>query len=217
MAARARSKLKRARLLSLLGVLLGCASMAYASTPHDGGWQSLSAQQKMTLAPLQKDWPSMEESRRQKWLGVADRYPKLTLEEQLRIQSRMREWASLTPEQRKNARQRYNDLRKNNPQQREVVRERWASFQTLTAEDKQKIAARKTDSRIANRSSATTITKGSALPSKPIERKLVYKPVTQPPTSKSIRLSGTPAATPASGFKASSEIDTNAASNTATR
>ena len=43
---------------------------------------------------------TMEPSRRRKWLGLAERYPKMSADKQARVQSQMRTWAQLTPQQK---------------------------------------------------------------------------------------------------------------------
>jgi hypothetical protein len=51
----------------------------------------LSTQQKIILAPLVDEWDGMENIR---WLGIADRFPKMTAGRTARVQERMREWAA---------------------------------------------------------------------------------------------------------------------------
>ena len=66
---------------------------AVIGTPPQPGWSLLSAQQKTILAPLAGEWDRMENIRRKKWLGIAERYPAMKPDEQRRVQERMREWA----------------------------------------------------------------------------------------------------------------------------
>ncbi len=64
----------------------------------------LTPQQQATLAPLAQDWNTMDPARRRKWIGLAERYPRMSATQQAQTQSKMREWAQLTPDQRDAAR-----------------------------------------------------------------------------------------------------------------
>jgi len=83
---------------------------AIIGTPPQPGWNQLSAQQKTVLAPLAKNWDGMENIRKKKWLGIAERYPAMNPNEQQRMQDRMREWASLSPSERNKVRDTYKDF-----------------------------------------------------------------------------------------------------------
>ena len=103
-------------------------------------WAELTADQQMILAPLKGDWDHLEPERRRAWIGIAKRYPKMTPEEQERVQRRMQRWASLTPEQRNQARENYRRLAKQRAERREQLRERWAEYLALPPEERQKVA-----------------------------------------------------------------------------
>ena len=94
-------------------------------------WAELTAEQQQILAPLKADWESLEPERRRKWIGVAKRYPKMTLQGQERVQRRMQEWAKLSPEQRRQARETYKQIVKVPPEKRGNLREQWAEYQQL--------------------------------------------------------------------------------------
>lgn len=108
-------------------------------TPPQPAWQQLSAQQKLTLAPLAKDWDSMENLRKRKWLGIAERFPAMTAEQQQRMQQRMREWAALTPDQRSKVRDTYKDFAQLPPEQKRVIKEKWEAYSNLPADEKQRV------------------------------------------------------------------------------
>jgi len=131
----------------LLAALLSCGALA--ETPVDvtpkakptakakpkaqvrPAWAELTADQQQILAPLKADWESLEPERRRKWIGVAKRYPKMTLQGQERVQRRMQAWAKLSPEQRRQARETYKQLVKVPPEKRGNLREQWAEYQQL--------------------------------------------------------------------------------------
>jgi hypothetical protein len=140
-------------------------------TPPQPGWNQLKPQQKDILAPLAGDWDKIENIRRKKWLGIADRYPNMTQDEQQRMQDRMREWANLTPEQRNKVRNSYKDFNQLPPEQKQVVKQKWDAYTSLPAEQQQrlreggkssKLLARPADSTGAVDSSTTA--EGSSSP-----------------------------------------------------
>jgi hypothetical protein len=109
--------------------------VAAASGP---AWSELTPAQRSALAPLQKDWPSVDASRKQKWLEIAARLPSMPAEERERIQQRMNEWARMTPEERGRARLQFQEARQLSPQQRQ---ERWDAYMALPADERRALAA----------------------------------------------------------------------------
>jgi hypothetical protein len=99
-------------------------------------WAELTAEQQKVLAPLKADWESLEPERRRKWIGVANRYPRMTAQAQERVQRRMQVWAKLTPEQRRQARETYKQLVKVPPAKRGNLREQWAAYQQLPQQER---------------------------------------------------------------------------------
>jgi hypothetical protein len=125
----------RLLLLLLAASLWACTALAAAETSP--AWASLTAQQQQVLAPLKKDWAQIEAHRRQKWLEVAARYPKLPADEQRRLQARMTEWARMTPAQRSTARQQFQEVRNLPDEERQA---RWAAYQALAPEERARLA-----------------------------------------------------------------------------
>lgn len=105
-------------------------------TPPQPGWSLLSTHQKIILAPLVGDWDQMENIRRKKWLGIAERFPKMTPEEQARVQQRMREWAALTPTQRAKVRDSYKEFNQLDPEKKLAVKKKWENYSNLSEEEK---------------------------------------------------------------------------------
>lgn len=112
---------------------------AIIGTPPQPGWGQLSQQQKNILAPLSKDWDSLENIRKKKWLGIADRFPTMKPDEQQRMQNRMREWASLSPAERTKVRDTYKDFKQLPAEQKQVVKQKWEAYSNLPAEEKQRL------------------------------------------------------------------------------
>jgi len=110
-----------AAVLLLAGAVAGAAE---AGQP----WAQLSAAQREALAPLQADWAGIDSARKQKWLEVAGRFPKLPPEERSRIQARMADWARMTPAERARARLQFQEARQLSPEER---KSRWEAYQAL--------------------------------------------------------------------------------------
>ncbi|UCV21828.1 DUF3106 domain-containing protein [Ferribacterium limneticum] len=121
---------------------------AIIGTPPQPAWTQLNIQQKNILAPLAKNWDSMENISKKKWLGIADRYPNMKLDEQQRTQDRMREWANLTPEQRAKVRSSYKDFNQLPPEQKQVVKQKWDAYTNLPPEQQQRLREKSKSSKL---------------------------------------------------------------------
>jgi hypothetical protein len=124
------------RRLVPMAVLALAAGMAWAAPER---WQDLTAQQRAALAPLQGSWAGIDADRREKWLEVAARFPKLTEAERQRLQQRMVEWARRSPSERGQARLQYQEAQRWSPQERQ---ERWEAYQSLDPQARQVLAER---------------------------------------------------------------------------
>lgn len=105
-------------------------------TPPQPSWSQLSAEQQRILSPLANGWNSMEHYRRQKWLDIASRYPKLGPEEQARMQRRMQTWQSMPPEDREKARSQYKEFKQLPPDKKSEVKAQWERYNQLPEEEK---------------------------------------------------------------------------------
>lgn len=126
-------------LMLISAIASGPPATAIIGTPPQPGWSQLTSQQKAILAPLSKDWEKMENIRRKKWLGIAAHYPTMKLDEQQRMQDRMREWADLTPGQRAKVRSAYKDFSQLPPEQKQVVKQKWEAYSNLPTEQQQRV------------------------------------------------------------------------------
>ena len=100
------------------------ASSAISNVKPAPRWAQLTLQQQQVLAPLAAEWDGFPDVQRHKLLGVAARYPKLTPQEQLRVQSRLQDWARLTPEQRRLARRNYKQLHELPQAERQALKDK---------------------------------------------------------------------------------------------
>ena len=88
-------------------------------------WSELSPKQQAVLAPLAAEWDRLDTTRRKKWVTIANRFPKMKPDEQVRLQRRMQAWAALTPDQRRVARDNYKALRQLPRPQPGELRQKW--------------------------------------------------------------------------------------------
>lgn len=101
------------------------------------GWSLLTPAQQQALAPLQRDWATIDAPRREKWIEIAARFPRMPAEERARVQQRMAEWARMTPAQRAQARLQFQQARHVPPEERQA---RWQAYQALTDEERRALA-----------------------------------------------------------------------------
>ena len=131
------------------GLIFAVALWLAAPSVHAGitlplsqpSWAELNVEQKRILAPLSGEWDKMEGFRRKKWIGIAQRYPSLSADEQIRMQRRMTDWAKLTPDERKRAREKYKALQKDAPEQKEAVKQKWQEYKELPESEKNRLKA----------------------------------------------------------------------------
>jgi hypothetical protein len=131
---------------ALLAVVALAAFAAHALNPAFAGgakpdphWGELSAAQRSILAPLAGEWDRLDSASRTRWLGVAQRYPKMTPIGQKRVQTRMKKWAALTPQQREEARAKYKRMKRKNDST--DLRREWQRYQALPPQEREALAA----------------------------------------------------------------------------
>lgn len=113
---------------------------APAPAPATGpSWSSLTSTQRAALAPLERDWPRIDEPRKQKWLEIAARYPSLPVAERQRLHERMTEWSRLTPAERARARLSFQEAKQLPAPERQA---RWEAYNALPAEQRRVLAER---------------------------------------------------------------------------
>ncbi|MEO5844575.1 MAG: DUF3106 domain-containing protein [Caldimonas sp.] len=136
------------------------ASSAVAAVPREDGvrWQALTPAQRAALAPLQRDWPSIDAPRKLKWIAIAGRFDTLSPEERARITERMAEWSKLTPAERGQTRLRFEEARQLPVPDRG---ERWRAYQALPPEQRQQLAARAATAASAPREAASKPARGA--------------------------------------------------------
>jgi hypothetical protein len=127
--------------IALAALAVAAASAAWVARADEPPWNALSAQQRAALAPLQRDWATLDEASRQKWLDIAARYPSMPPDERARMQERMSAWSRMTPQQRGQARLQFQEARQLSPRERQ---QRWEAYQALPLERRQELTRRAT-------------------------------------------------------------------------
>jgi hypothetical protein len=107
-------------------------------------WKELTPMQQQSLAPLATSWDSiMSEGQKRKWLEISKNYPSLPADGRATMHSRMAEWVALSPQERAQARLNFattKELAKQlTPEEKKA---KWQSYQALSPEEKQKLAAK---------------------------------------------------------------------------
>lgn len=125
-------------------------------------WQDLNPAQKAALKPLERDWSGIDLPRKQKWLELSARFPRMSADEQTRVQARMAAWAKMSPQERGQARLNYQDAKQVPAKDRQA---RWESYQALSPEQKRQLAARAVPPAVPASSSA--FAEGSRRPASP--------------------------------------------------
>lgn len=116
------------------------AASAVAASPlltRNPAWSQLTPAQRTALAPLEKEWAGIDTLRKEKWLEIADRFPRMPADERARVQERMAQWARMSPKERGEARLHYQELRQITPAERQA---RWEKYQALPPEERAKLA-----------------------------------------------------------------------------
>jgi hypothetical protein len=118
--------------------------------------------QQKILAPLEEDWSYLSKERRQKWIQVANLYPKMKRVDQERLQSRMNEWAKLSQKDRRIARDNYLSSLRFPAEEKASA---WQAYQQLSPEDKKKLAAKEDNKKKPTAASSPTLqNRPNALP-----------------------------------------------------
>jgi Protein of unknown function (DUF3106) len=106
-------------------------------------WTDLTPMQQQTLKPLAASWASLSEAQKRKWLQVSKNYASLPAAGQETMHSRMSEWAALSSQQRAEARLNFGKTKELSKQlSPEEKKAKWETYQALSPEEKQKLAAR---------------------------------------------------------------------------
>jgi Protein of unknown function (DUF3106) len=106
-------------------------------------WMELTSTQQQALAPLTLSWNTLSEVQKRKWLEISKNYAGLPPEGQATLHSRMNEWVTLSHQQRAQARLNFGKTKELSKELTpEEKKAKWQTYQALSAEEKQKLAAK---------------------------------------------------------------------------
>jgi Protein of unknown function (DUF3106) len=106
-------------------------------------WLELTSGQQQALAPLALSWNTLSEAQKRKWLEISKNYRALPPEGQATMHSRMNEWVTLSHQQRAQARLNFGKTKELSKELTpEEKKAKWQTYQALSAEEKQKLAAK---------------------------------------------------------------------------
>lgn len=112
---------------------------AVVATPGQPAWKDLNPEQRQALAPLRGVWAELPTESKRKWMVMSKNFTQMSTDEQVKLQSRMKAWAALPRNERIEARQNFVATQKISP---ELKSQQWEAYQQLSAEEKQKLAAK---------------------------------------------------------------------------
>lgn len=126
------------RWLPVVLLCLAVSSVARAAPPSaQPAWASLTPAQKQALAPLEREWGSLDAQRQSKWLVLAAGFPSMPADDRVRLHARMAEWARMTPAERSRARLQFQDARQVPANERQA---KWQAYQALSEDDRHALA-----------------------------------------------------------------------------
>lgn len=135
------------------------------AAPGQPAWKDLNADQRLALAPLQGVWAELATESKRKWMVMSKNFTQMSSDEQGKLQSRMKAWAALPRNERIEARQNFVATQKISP---ELKSQQWEAYQQLSAEEKQKLAAKAPTVRVQPGVAVSKPTQGDRLADVPV-------------------------------------------------
>ncbi len=106
-------------------------------------WSELSRTEQTALEPLMTSWASMSPPQKRKWIALSRNYVAMPPAEKELLHSRMKDWVKLSPQQRINARLTFGETNQLTAEEKNA---KWKAYQSLSAEERSKLAAAATKS-----------------------------------------------------------------------
>jgi len=133
------SRLPAAAALAIVAFAAMVAVGSAAAADQPPTWASLTKTQQTALAPLQREWPTIDPRGKQKWLEMAGHFDAMPAAERQRVQERMAEWARMGPTERGRARLQFQETRQFSAEDRQT---RWEEYKALPDEQRRELAQR---------------------------------------------------------------------------
>lgn len=124
------------RFAALMWLALALAP-AYAGP--EPAWAQLSENERKVLAPLASEWDTLLPWQREKMLEIAHAYPRMSAEQQQRVQHRLTNWSRMTPYERDNARKHYQQFSTMPPEKQKALRHLWQEYNKLPETERQRL------------------------------------------------------------------------------
>ncbi len=126
-------------------------------------WAALGEPAQSLLQPFEAQWNSWSPQEKRNWVSLAAKFPKLTPEQQVKVRSRIVDWAALTPAQRKLARANFR-LARQLPSQERVSQ--WQRYESMTPEQRKvlRIGGRTSNTAAKHAGARTGLAKQAATP-----------------------------------------------------
>jgi hypothetical protein len=128
-------------LVLLLGLTQGTLANAQgtptSAAPVAAPWAKLTPPQRQALQPLGQVWDTLPSSPQLKWVALAANYSAMTPDDQITLQSRMREWAALGSKERDQARISFSETRQLTAEEKNA---KWEAYKALSAAEKKALA-----------------------------------------------------------------------------
>jgi Protein of unknown function (DUF3106) len=119
------------------GTLVYGQEASASKAPIAAPWAKLTPLQREALQPLGQVWDTLPSSRQLKWVALAANYSAMTPDDQVTLQSRMRDWAALGSKERDQARISFSETRKLTDEEK---RAKWEAYKALSDAEKKALA-----------------------------------------------------------------------------
>ncbi len=135
----AKTSKSAALVAKLAAVLFFVVNLALPTSAFAQKWQDLKPDEQKVLSVLQPEWNALSDVRKRKWREIADKYPKMTPDQQKKLQDRMVGWVKLSPDERRKAREQYKELKQLPPEKRAAVPQKWDEYRNLPPEKREEL------------------------------------------------------------------------------
>lgn len=143
------------------------APPAAASKPEQKPlWNELTPAQQVALKPLARQWNTISDQQKRKWLALSVNFEKMSPTMQAVLQERMLDWGTLSGVERSQARLNFAEAKRLSPTEKQA---KWEAYQTLDPEEKAKLA-KQVQKKLAGAATGVKLTPAQKLTSVPPPR-----------------------------------------------
>jgi len=117
---------------------LKASSAPVLTLGSSSAWSELTPAHRQALAPLANQWSGLTEAQKRKWLALSRNYASMSVGDRAKLHAHMTDWVALTPQQRSQARLNFGSVKQLSAEEKQA---KWQAYQSLSAADKNKLAA----------------------------------------------------------------------------